>query len=333
MKVLVEVYRNTELVELMAFAKSRGMRIDGFPDNPELDFLSSRPKAKSYHEKEKRAKSVAKIRRHIGQLKQPHYYYYSSTSTSEEEESAYERRKSVAKQAQRNVSHRCASSTLTCKTNGNAPEPISTDNNQNVRKNVAACTKCGIVVANKGMPSLISHATTHSNFNRFECGICGFSHKVVHNVRSHIDTEHNGESFIKFRDLMNEVERVVMKQLAHECFPAYINSPYSSQKDTIDTSPSTSNSKCIQLSAVQHTTMDKAKEAVACSRKPDACCHLYKLIKQPASASLCNISQPTTEPSEPRDVDDMKQSATSSSDGCSPIKIDLESDSDCIIID
>ncbi|VDN27396.1 unnamed protein product [Cylicostephanus goldi] len=128
---------------------------------------------------------------------------------------------------------------------------MSSDNNQKkVRKNGVACTKCGSVMANNGMPSLISHANIHSNFNRYECGACGFSHKVVLNVRLHIDTEHNGESFIKFRDRLNEVERVVMKQLAHECFPAHINSPYSSQKDTIDTSPSTSNSNCTQLSTV-----------------------------------------------------------------------------------
>ncbi|VDM79937.1 unnamed protein product [Strongylus vulgaris] len=140
--------------------------------------------------------------------------------------------------------------------------------------------------------------------------MCGFSHKTAIKVRLHINIEHDGEGFIKFRDRLNEVERVVMQQLAHECFPALISSPYTSQKHTIG-KPHISNS-AMEAHQVGVPPLSKSSNELGCG----------------------HICMPPIPAHKGDSRDDLKQSATSSSDGFSPTAKNTENfDSDCIIID
>ncbi|KAK6745104.1 hypothetical protein RB195_011672 [Necator americanus] len=218
MRVIVDVCQNTDLVELLSFAKSRQMCIVGFPDNPELEFLRSSevPIAVNWRTPGKLARCPMFYdtrKRDYQRSKQSRRFACSSSSASEDDHYLASGSGSVTPPSTRWKKNR----------NVRSPKWKKRRQDNNVPK--TKCKKCSTLVASSPILALFTHANIHSNFVRYKCGGCNFQHRTYQKVRMHIETVHRGDPTIKHHDQMNEYERMQMRQLAHECFPTYIVSP------------------------------------------------------------------------------------------------------------
>ncbi|EYC21869.1 hypothetical protein Y032_0018g3575 [Ancylostoma ceylanicum] len=212
MKVIIDVCQNTDLVELLSFAKSREMCVVGFPDNPEMNFLRSEvPHAANWCTPGKTVKRSA-FWEHRKRPRKSHMPPHSSTSASEDE--YY-------------FASESGSPPNTPRKNGCNSKPMKWRKRKQAipAENKAMCTKCGSLITSSRIFALINHASAHSSFPRYKCSACDFHHKSFIKVRTHIHLEHDGDPSIKQQDQMNDVERLRIRQIAHECFPSYIANP------------------------------------------------------------------------------------------------------------
>ncbi|RCN37178.1 hypothetical protein ANCCAN_16936 [Ancylostoma caninum] len=213
MKVVIDVCQNTDLVELLSFAKSRQMCVVGFPDNPELEFLRSEvPIAASWRTPGKKRSGFWESRKRFHQRsRKQHSPSHSSTSASGDEYYFASESGSPLATPSKN---RHSKSTKWRKRRQTIPA-----------ENKAMCTKCGAYITSDRIFALMNHASAHSDFARYKCSACDYYHKSFMKVRTHIHLEHDGDPSIKQQDQMNNAERLRIKQIAHECFPSHVVNP------------------------------------------------------------------------------------------------------------
>ncbi|KHJ87994.1 hypothetical protein OESDEN_12217 [Oesophagostomum dentatum] len=266
MKVVVDVCQNTDLVELLSFAKSREMAVIGFPDNPELEFLRSNnlPNSSTYRTPDKVAQTSAPPfetpRTTKQSAKRSHGPSCTSTSTTEEEhcsESEVRNGRMVLPVRARLLPKRNTALNLSKFLPQSLPigvlqsvltTPLSTpckqvsvgehlkhnQNNKKCRRPLKLmCMKCGSFIINQ-ISSLRKHAGIHYDFARYKCSSCDYIHKTTTAVLTHIKYVHAGAASIKYRDQLSESERILVKLVAQECFPDRVIYSFVDKKMTFE---------------------------------------------------------------------------------------------------